>query len=186
MSDNPYQAPNAALADPASNFDEYGEIGVLNIAGRIGRVRYIVYALGITFLGYIGIILGAVFTGMDGIIFKLLGGLLLALSIIGMLIATVSLAVQRIHDFNTTGWLFLLMFIPIVGSIFALLLLFIGGTKGANQYGPPPPPNKKTMLILAIVFVLIIPIVGIVAAIAIPAYQGYVEKAGQIQPFEQP
>jgi hypothetical protein len=57
-----------------------------------------------------------------------------------------------------------------------LVFVFKAGTPGRNVYGDPPPPNtagvKVLALLLPVVFVL-----GIVAAIAIPAYQHYVERA---------
>lgn len=48
------------------------------------------------------------------------------------------LGIRRCHDVNHTGYLILLLFIPIVGSIFALYLLCAKGTIGLNQYGDDP------------------------------------------------
>ncbi len=48
-----------------------------------------------------------------------------------------SLVVRRIHDIGWSGWMSLLMFIPLVGTIFALIVLFKKGTDGPNTYGPP-------------------------------------------------
>jgi hypothetical protein len=46
---NPYAAPRATVA--AAELDEdYGEIRVFTARGRLGRVRYIGYSLGLTFL----------------------------------------------------------------------------------------------------------------------------------------
>ena len=47
-----------------------------------------------------------------------------------------SLYVKRAHDIGWTGWMVLLLFIPIVGLIFWILLLFKPGTHGENRYGP--------------------------------------------------
>ena len=46
--------------------------------------------------------------------------------------------VKRLHDLNKSGWLILLMFIPIVNAIFGLYMLFADGTVGPNQYGADP------------------------------------------------
>ncbi|MFP6396434.1 hypothetical protein VST24_27535, partial [Pseudomonas aeruginosa] len=47
---------------------------------------------------------------------------------------------------------------------------------GANRYGPPPPANSTGVKVLASLIILL-PIVGIIAAIALPSYQGYLERA---------
>jgi formylglycine-generating enzyme required for sulfatase activity len=51
----------------------------------------------------------------------------------------VSLAVQakRWHDLNKSGWMSLILFIPIVGAVCSLVVLgFRRGTVGKNQYDP--------------------------------------------------
>jgi len=45
---------------------------------------------------------------------------------------------QRCRDFGWTGWAALLVFVPIVGWLFALALWFIPGTPKENRYGPDP------------------------------------------------
>ena len=72
--------------------------------------------------------------------------------------------------------LVLLLLIPLVPLIF----WFIPGTKGSNDFGPPPPPNRGSGIVVALLLVLVI-VIGILAAIAIPAYQDYVERAKQAQ-----
>ena len=54
--------------------------------------------------------------------------------------------------------------------------LFKGGTQGENNYGNPPPPNTTGVKILALLLP-IIALIGIAAAIALPAYQQYVNQA---------
>ena len=85
---------------------------------------------------------------------------------------SIFLTIQRSHDFNTTGWMSLVLLIPIVSLIF----YFIPGTKGANKYGLQPPPNGKAMTIAAILLATIF-VLGILAAIALPAYQDYMVRA---------
>jgi uncharacterized membrane protein YhaH (DUF805 family) len=54
-----------------------------------------------------------------------------------------ALAVKRAHDRNYPGIAVLLMFVPMVGGLWALIDLgFIDGTPGANQYGPSPKWSK--------------------------------------------
>jgi uncharacterized membrane protein YhaH (DUF805 family) len=158
---NPYAKPNAAVAEAG---EEVQEVKVFSTSGRIGRVRYIAYGMGIY------------------ILFGILGGLLsLVLGNAGMVIAWIAimvvgfmLTIQRCHDFNTTGWLSLLVLVPLVNLIF----WFIPGTDGENEYGARTSPNGVGV-ILAACIVPIIAVVGILAAIALPAYQDYSKRAQQ-------
>ena len=45
---------------------------------------------------------------------------------------------QRCRDFGWTGWAMLLTLIPYVGWLFAVAILFVPGTQGANRYGADP------------------------------------------------
>ena len=49
----------------------------------------------------------------------------------------VSSYVRRLHDINQSGLLTLLLFVPILGQILILYLLFAPGTQGTNKYGNP-------------------------------------------------
>lgn len=51
---------------------------------------------------------------------------------------SLALTVRRFHDGNSSGWLCLLGLIPIIGTLFQLLLLLEAGDTEANQYGPVP------------------------------------------------
>jgi len=56
------------------------------------------------------------------------------------------------------------------------------GTQGENKYGLQPPPNSGGVIVLALLApVLLFAYIGIIASMAIPAYQQYVEKAQQMQ-----
>jgi uncharacterized membrane protein YhaH (DUF805 family) len=102
---------------------------------------------------------------------NLLGGLLILIAAIGGLIVSVQFGVKRLHDIGWSGWLWLLQLIPLVGGIFALIMLVAPGTPGRNQYGPVSPPNSTAVVVLAWLMLGLL-ILGIVAAIAIPAVVG--------------
>lgn len=170
---NPYAPPRAKAADSARQ--NYGEIHVFRPDGRIGRVRYIGYTAGLTILiaaaGFgLGALAGRV-TGQSGVAIALVG-----LTYVAIMAVQFLLAIQRAHDFNQTGWLSVLVLVPLVSLIF----WFIPGTKDENQYGPPPPPNTAGAIALACIFPGIF-VLGILAAIALPAYQDYAERARQEQ-----
>lgn len=169
---NPYTIPKAEVTGARTG--EYGEIKVFSRKGRLGRLRYIGYTTGFSLLfgaliGGIGSVLGST-SGPDAA---------LPVIIIGyaaILIIMVLLTIQRTHDFNSSGWLALLLIIPLVNLIF----WFIPGTDGDNRFGYKPPPNGVGVVILALILPAVF-VIGIVAAIAIPAYQQYVERAGTTQ-----
>ena len=66
---------------------------------------------------------------------------LLALRIGGALVllmtwAQLALAAKRFHDVGKAGWFCLLLFVPLVGLIAFIYLLFARGEDRNNQYGP--------------------------------------------------
>ena len=85
--------------------------------------------------------------------------------------------IQRSHDMNMSGWWSLAALIPIVG----LVWVFKGGTAGTNRWGAPPPPNGPMVKIFGLLMPVLF-VVGILAAIALPAYQGYVTRAKAAAP----
>lgn len=172
---NPYSTPQGELLDELA---EFAEINVLSAKGRLGRLRYIAYSMGVALLCYLVI---ALFSGAAGFLMPeaLMGPAVALIVILGygaMLVISVMLTIQRCHDFNVTGWLSLILLIPLAPFIF----WFIPGTQGANRFGAQPPPNHGAMTIVVILLVAIV-LIGILAAIAIPAYQGYLEAAQGMQ-----
>ena len=171
---NPYRAPAAAVADSA---EEFQPVNIYSASGRIGRARYIAYTLGLSLLFGVFVGIAAAALGAAGL--GAAAGIVSILLYVGLLVWMVMLTIQRAHDFNTTGWLSILMLIPLVNFIF----WFIPGTDGENRFGGKTPPNSVLVLIAAwLVPVLFIG--GILAAVAIPAYQDYVKRA-QAKQFQQ-
>lgn len=158
---NPYSAPKVNIQAPLASDGEPHEVRIFAIAGRIGRVRYIGYTIGLSFLiMFAGSILGALTFGIG-----------LVIAYIALLVMQIMLTIQRCHDFNTSGWLAILALIPLVGLIF----WFIPGTDGPNNFGNKTAPNSTATTVLACIVPIVI--IGVLAAVAIPAYQGYVERA---------
>jgi type IV pilus assembly protein PilA len=166
---NPYAAPQTDVALGDGEVEEYGEIKVFSASGRLGRLRYIGYTFGVTIL--IGIVM-AVLGGIAAVASPNAALLVVAVGYVAIIAAQFMLTIQRAHDFNTTGWLSLISLIPLA----ALIFWFVPGTRGENTYGKPPPPNTTGVILLACLLPVVM-ILGILAAIAIPAYQDYTLRA---------
>jgi hypothetical protein len=74
MQSNPYQTPAAKVADQA---EQYGEVKILSASGRMGRVRYIGYGVGMTLVMYLVIGLFALLAGATDLQFLLMVGMIL-------------------------------------------------------------------------------------------------------------
>jgi len=168
---NPYQVPRSNVDHQGQI--EYSEVKALSVSGRLGRIRYLTYSMGYTLLFYL--VAGAVLVGMtamgvtpDSLLF--IG--VLGVTYVGMIVVMFMITIQRAHDFDKSGWWSLLSLVPLVNFIF----LFMPGTDGENRFGKKTPPNRGAAFILIVAFLGVM-VIGILAAIAIPAYQDYVKRA---------
>ena len=165
---NPYATPNAQVNDMQQ--EGFGKIKVFAAKGRIGRLRYFFYGM---LAGLIGLVLIGISSLLAGIS-PILAGVLVAIIYVVMIVVSILLTIQRCHDFNVTGWLSLLLLVPLAPLIF----YFIPGTKGSNEYGLMPPPNSKGVVAGSILLpIAMIVLMGIIGAVAIPAYQDYLDRA---------
>ena len=55
-----------------------------------------------------------------------------------VLIPSIAVGVRRLHDTGKSGWMLLVVFIPVIGTIWLLILLIMDGTPEENQYGANP------------------------------------------------
>lgn len=152
---NPYSTPTAAVSD-IQNDDGFGDLKIFTSQGRIGRIRYLMYTMGV---GLAGMLLAMLLMTIP-----LIGPFLAIALYVAILVISIFLTIQRSHDFNVTGWMSLVLLIPLVSLIF----YFIPGTKGSNQYGLQPPPNSTAIKVTAFLLLALF-LIGILAAIAIPA-----------------
>ncbi len=181
--DNPFHAPEADVISPDEG---YAPLKILGFSGRLGRLRYLVYSFvsmlifGIAMAAVIGLIVAVtgqpVVTSEDSLSPAVVVAYVILL--IPMLIVSLMFGIRRLHDMNLSGWFIILMLIPFVSAVFYLVLLFWPGTKGPNRFGPPPPPNSTGIKIGAAVLILFL-IASMLAAIAVPAYQKYLQRAAE-------
>jgi len=119
--------------------------------GRIGRIAYLVG----------GFILSGLL--IFGLVAALKSGfwLLLLPLLCGALFVSLRLTVLRCHDLDWSGWWSLLMLIPYAGSLFSLVLLFVPGTRGSNDFGRPSRPPGIPAIGIS---VLVLALAGMLAA----------------------
>jgi uncharacterized membrane protein YhaH (DUF805 family) len=166
---NPYAVPNAPVNDIHTD-EGFGEIKLLTAKGRMGRLRYFLHGMLVGLGGMLLLLLASLLFTISPI----LGGIVVALIYIAMIVISVFLTIQRCHDFNSSGWMSLLLLVPFA----PLLFYFIPGTKATNEYGLQPPANSKGVIAGAIILpIAMIFIMGILASIALPAYQDYIDRA---------
>lgn len=68
-------------------------------------------------------------------------GVFYALYMLAVLIPMLAVLVRRLHDVGKSGWWFFISLIPLIGSIWLLVLMFTDSQPGENQYGPNPKDN---------------------------------------------
>lgn len=167
---SPYAPPTANVAE---ELPEYADLRPFGVEGRIGRLRYLAWSLSL--MGAAMAVFGLIAIGFQ--ISEVLGAILGVLALVAMAVVSVQIGVQRLHDIGWSGWLLLVNLVPVVGSVFSIIMLVVPGSAAANRFGPPPPPNSTAVKVLSALWLLVPVVFGILAAIAIPAYQDYTERA---------
>lgn len=90
------------------------------------------------------IFLGNMAAGLlDGILFGRAGGgqqisILGALFGLAVFLPSIAVGVRRLHDLDKSGWWYLLVLIPLIGTLILIFFYVQRGTEGPNQYGPDP------------------------------------------------
>ena len=165
--ETPYQSPDSELI---TQEEEFAEIELFSLGQRIGRVRLLAYG----FISYLVVSMGLGLLSMLIVhLFSLVNSAAMGKVVQGVILAPILLVLvivirRRLHDLNTTSWLILLVFVPLVNVLFGLFLLFAPGTKGPNKYGLPPKPNTLSTWIAGLAFPIIM--VLVIASIAMPFY----------------
>lgn len=171
---NPYAPPRAHVDDVEDGNAGVQPVKFWSSQGRVGRLRYLAHMMLAYFvviaIGFVGGLIGAIARSESLVnVFVYLG---VAVYLWFALLKTI----QRSHDMDWTGWSAILAFIPLVN----LIWVFKGGSQGRNRFGSPPPPNTTGVKILAFLPLALF-LVGVIAAIALPAYVQYGQRAATQQ-----
>ncbi|ENW94058.1 DUF805 domain-containing protein [Acinetobacter dispersus] len=162
----------------------------LSANGRFGRLSYLgwnmLLGLSMFILGIIAAIFVPAFTNSSTNILVYLLGSLFIIIYVAVLYYSFIFSIRRLHDRNQTGWLSLLMLIPLVNFLFFIYLSCAKGDESSNNYGSPR-ITKGWEKVLGWIYIILVPIsILFIAATAIPAYQNYIQKSQQIQMQQHP
>lgn len=106
-----------------------------DFSGRARRKEYWMFVLFYMIFAIVAMILDNVLgIAMEGIGY----GPLYGLYALAMLIPGLAVAVRRLHDVGKSGWMILIALIPLIGSIWLLVLMVTDSNAGENQYGQNP------------------------------------------------
>ncbi len=70
-------------------------------------------------------------------------GILNSIYSLGLLIPSIAVSIRRLHDLGKSGWYYLLVFIPLIGSIWLIILFATQGNSGENAFGPDPKEDPQ-------------------------------------------
>jgi len=106
-------------------------------SGRARRAEYWWYTL---FNGIIGAIFSVWFqTDPNNKVALVLSGVYM----LALLLPGLAITVRRLHDIGKSGWLYLLILIPIIGWIIIFVWSVTPGDVGDNEYGEDPKAEER-------------------------------------------
>jgi len=106
-----------------------------DFSGRARRKEYWMFVLFNMIFAIVAMILDNVLgIAMEGIGY----GPLYGLYVLAMLIPGLAVGVRRLHDVGKSGWMFLIVLIPLVGAIWLLVLFCTDSQLENNKWGQNP------------------------------------------------
>lgn len=156
-----------------------------NASGRFGRLSYLAWLFlsSVIFMIIIGVlvaIFGLFIDPQHPESISTPAIILVVILYIAFIYFSIIFMIRRLHDRNHSGWLALLMLVPLVNVIFAIYLLFAKGDAETNNYGAPR-VTQSWEKVVGWIYILMIPVVMILAVVWMPSYQSYIERAQQAQ-----
>ncbi|WP_419901350.1 DUF805 domain-containing protein [Kiloniella sp.] len=73
-------------------------------------------------------------------------GVITIIFIIFALYIAIAVSIKRWHDIDKSGWWILIIFVPVIGGLWALIENgFLVGNNGPNRFGPSRFPSKQDL-----------------------------------------
>ena len=109
-----------------------------NFEGRAPRSEYWWFALFAALLGIVTLVLDG-FLGTYAVTSSgRMIGFINSIFLLAILLPSIAVAVRRLHDTDRSGWFYLLIFVPIIGSIVLIVFFIQQGINGGNRFGDDP------------------------------------------------
>ena len=106
-----------------------------NFSGRARRKEYWMFAL----FNFIFIIAAMLIDNLLGTtVGELPYGVIYFLYVLAIFVPSLAVAVRRLHDVGKSGWMYFIALIPIIGSIWLLVLFVTDSEVGTNKWGNNP------------------------------------------------
>jgi len=101
--------------------------------GRASRKEYWMFVLFNFIISIIAVIIDVILElEMEGI------GPIFIIYFFVIFIPRIAVGVRRLHDSGKSGWMMLIVLIPMIGIIWYIILMTIDSDFGENQYGEDP------------------------------------------------
>jgi uncharacterized membrane protein YhaH (DUF805 family) len=106
----------------------------VDFSGRASRSQFWLFVLFYVIIIIIAVVIDIlVFNSLEGGI-----GVLQLLVVLIHLIPSIAISVRRLHDTDRSGWWIFISLVPLIGSIWLIVLYCLDGTQGNNRFGPRP------------------------------------------------
>jgi uncharacterized membrane protein YhaH (DUF805 family) len=106
-----------------------------DFSGRARRSEYWYFVLFNMIFAIVAVVLDNILgTAIEGVGY----GPIYGLYVLAVLVPGLAVAVRRLHDVGKSGWMFLIVLIPLIGAIWLLVLGFTDSQPGTNKWGPNP------------------------------------------------
>lgn len=108
-----------------------------DFSGRSRRKEYWMFVL-------FNLIFSIVLTIIDKMVFNSGDfGILSGIYTLAIIIPSIAIGVRRLHDIGKSGWMLLIVLIPLIGALWLLYLYVLEGNSGENAYGPAPKAGEQ-------------------------------------------
>lgn len=106
-----------------------------NFSGRARRKEYWMFILFNIIFSTIAMIADNILgIAVEGVGY----GPIYLLYILAIFIPGLAVSIRRLHDIGKSGWMFLIIMIPLIGSIWLLILMLSDSQQGPNKWGENP------------------------------------------------
>ncbi len=115
-----------------------------DFSGRARRQEYWMFVL----FQFIFAIIAVILDSILGLSFSPLipYGWIYLIFILATLIPSLAIAVRRLHDVGKSGWFYFICLIPLIGSIWLLVLFCTDGESNPNKWGNNPKTGNNNAI----------------------------------------